>query len=301
VILGSYTPDGADVMRWMLRTARGVRLFYDIDTPITLGALARGEPTYVAPEAIPELDAYLSFSGGPALRRIEQELGARRALPLYCSVDPELYSPVTAPSQRDLGYLGTYSADRQPALERLLFAPARALPDRRFVVAGSCFPAQRWPSNVERIEHIAPPAHAAFYCSQRFTLNVTRRDMVRSGYSPSVRLFEAAACGVPIISDHWPGIDFFFEPQREILLAEDSAKVVEYLQGLDERARLRLAELARMRILRQHSSLRRARELERYLLELRGTRQTRTRRALASEPTLTASTTPDAPAPATEP
>jgi spore maturation protein CgeB len=125
--------------------------------------------------------------------------------------------------------------------------------------------------------------------------------MVRSGYSPSVRLFEAAARGVPIISDHWPGIDFFFEPQREILLAEDSAKVVEYLQGLDERARLRLAELARMRILRQHSSLRRARELERYLLELRGTRQTRTRRALASEPTLTASTTPDAPAPATEP
>lgn len=166
VMVGSYVPDGADVLRWVLDTAHGIKLFYDIDTPVTLARLAAGEPTYVAPATIPELDAYLSFSGGAALTRLAQEHGARAALPLYCSVDPELYAPrLTAPT-RDLGYLGTYSADRQPAIEQLLLAPARRLQARRFIVAGACYPDQAWPPNVERVEHVAPGEHAAFYGSK---------------------------------------------------------------------------------------------------------------------------------------
>lgn len=275
VVVGSYVPDGAEVMRWMLRTARGVRLFYDIDTPITLSALARGEQTYVAREAIPELDAYLSFTGGPVLRRIEADLGARRALPLHCGVDARAYSPQRLPLSRDLGYLGTYSADRQPALERLLLEPARALPQRHFVIGGSSFPKQAWPRNVERIEHVPPAQHPGFYCSQRFTLNVTRTDMVQSGYSPSVRLFEAAACGVPIISDRWRGMESFFEPGKEILLADGRDRVLEVLCCYGEKDRVRLAQFARARVLKEHTSLHRARQLEGYLLQLAAARPVR--------------------------
>jgi spore maturation protein CgeB len=303
VVLGSYVPDGIDVMRWMLRTARGLRLFYDIDTPITLAALARGESTYLARDAIPELDIYLSFTGGPVLRQIEQELGARRALPLYCSVDARAYSPLRRTPVRDLGYLGTYSADRQPVLERLLLEPARALPHGRFVVAGSCFPEQPWPANVERIQHVPPQEHAAFYCSQRFTLNVTRSDMVRCGYSPSVRLFEAAACGVPIISDRWRGIEEFFQPGQEILLADEPAQVLDYLRHSSEADRQRLAQSARARVLKEHTSLHRARQLEQYLYELQAVRPARAWRALAANeaPAAVAAQATSGAGPATEP
>jgi spore maturation protein CgeB len=268
VIVGSYVPNGAEVIDWVLETARGLRLFYDIDTPVTLGQLRRGEPTYILPSQFSKFDAYLSFTGGPVLAELEQEFGAKLALPLYCSVLPELYSPRRMTPFRDLGYLGTYSADRQPTLERLLVEPASRFPEGQFVVAGSCYPERSWPSNVERLEHVAPSEHAAFYCSLRYALNVTRADMLKSGYSPSVRLFEAAACGTPIISDRWPGIERFFEPDREILLASNADEVLAHLREFSEPERRSMAQRARARVLREHSAASRARELSHYLDEL---------------------------------
>lgn len=268
VIVGSYVPDGADVVRWVLATARGTKLFYDIDTPVTLEKLRRGEPTYIAPDSIPLLDAYLSFTGGPVLEHIEQALGGKRALPLYCSVDAEIYAPREEQPYRDLGYLGTYSPDRQPTLDALLTSTARKLPDGRFVVAGSCYPPCEWPPNVERLEHVPPGDHPAFYGSLRFALNVTRADMIKTGYSPSVRLFEAAACGVPIITDVWNGIEEFFEPGQEILLARGSADVERFLVDLAEPERRRIGRAARQRVLREHTALHRARQLEGYLRQL---------------------------------
>jgi spore maturation protein CgeB len=268
VIVGSYVPDGVEVLRWVLDTARGLRVFYDIDTPVTLARLDSGEPTYLTRANIPELDAYLSFSGGEALRRLEREYGARVALPLYCSVDPKLYAPVAVTAKWDLGYLGTYCADRHPTLERLLLEPARRHADSRFIVAGACYPDQSWPANVARVEHVAPGEHAAFYSSQRFTLNVTRAHMIEIGHSPSVRLFEAAACNVPIIGDHWTGIEEFFEPGREILLAEAGDQVLDYLTHMKESERLAVARRARRRVLREHTAERRAQELEGYLRRL---------------------------------
>lgn len=268
VMVGSYVPEGAEVLRWVLDTARGLKLFYDIDTPVTLARLEAGEPTYLTRDAIPELDAYLSFSGGAALTRLEREYGARVAWPLFCSVDPELYKPSNEPPARDLGYLGTYCADRQGALERLLLEPARRLPERSFIIAGACYPAQEWPANVERIEHVPPGAHSSFYGSLRFTLNVTRAHMIDVGHSPSVRLFEAAACGVPIIGDTWPGIEEFFEPKREILIADEAAEVEEYLERLPESERKSIAQRARQRVLGEHTALDRAQELEGYLRRL---------------------------------
>ncbi len=269
VIVGSYVPDGAEVLSWVLDTARGLRLFYDIDTPVTLSKLAAGEATYIGPESIPKLDAYLSFTGGPTLLELQQRFGAPLALPLFCSVDQRVYVPRGQPKDRDLGYLGTYSADRQPALDRLLLEPARRLDSRRFVVAGPCYPEGcEWPSNVERLEHVAPGDHTGFYGSLRFALNVTRADMVRRGYSPSVRLFEAAACATPIISDRWPGIERFFEPGREILLCDSADEVQAILTGLDEEERLSIGRRSRERVLQQHSASHRALELDRYLREL---------------------------------
>jgi len=272
VIVGSYVPDGAEVVRWVLDSARGLCLFYDLDTPVTLGSFERGEATYIAPESIPRLDAYLSFSGGAALARIEGEQRAALALPLYCSVDTARYVPQRVEPSSDLGYLGTYSADRQPTLEQLLLEPARVWAQGKFVVAGSNYPDQHWPNNVSRLEHVAPGEHPSFYCSLRFALNVTRADMRRLGHSPSVRLFEAAACGTPIISDHWTGIEEFFEPGTELLLAEGPEEVLRHLRTLPEEKRRAIAARARSRALREHSALRRAALLEHYLHELRADR-----------------------------
>ncbi len=269
VIVGSYVPEGAKVGEWVTRVARGVTAFYDIDTPVTLAKLARGEEEYLTPELIREYQLYLSFTGGPTLERLKQEFGSPLARPLYCSVDPELYYPEPAPTRWDLGYMGTYSEDRQPALNRLLIEPARAWPEERFVVAGPQYPkAVRWPRNVRRVQHLPPKRHRGFYNAQRFTLNLTRADMVAAGYSPSVRLFEAAACGTPIISDYWDGIETLFQPGQEILIARSPREVQQYLRDIPEPDRLALGRRARRRVLAEHTAAHRAAELEEYALEL---------------------------------
>jgi spore maturation protein CgeB len=191
------------------------------------------------------------------------------ARPLYCSVDPELYYPESVAVRWDLGYMGTYSDDRQPALSRLLIETARAWREGRFVVAGPQYPPHlRWPRNVRRIDHLPPRRHRGFYNAQRFTLNLTRADMVAAGYSPSVRLFEAAACGTPIISDYWNGIETLFRPGREILIARSSAEVLEQLRETPEAERRLLGEQGRRRVLAEHTAAHRAAELEEYALEL---------------------------------
>ena len=263
VIIGSYVEDGTDVVRRIRPWAR-LLAFYDIDTPVTLAMLARGEHAYISPATIPLYDLYFSFTGGPTLRLLEQHHGARAAHALFCAVDPTLYTPAPAltPPRWDLGYLGTYSADRQPALERLLLEPARRAPGRRFVVAGPQYPADiAWPPNVERLEHLPPSEHAGFYNSLAWTLNVTRADMIAAGHSPSVRLFEAAACATPIISDDWPGLGEFLTIGQEIVTAETPGQVLEVLDWPAARRRA-LGEAARVRILAAHTAMHRAVTLE---------------------------------------
>jgi spore maturation protein CgeB len=269
VVLGSYVPDGVAVASWIFETAHGKTAFYDIDTPVTLAALARGGAAYLAPEAVLHFDLYLSFTGGPTLSVLESRWGAKRARALYCSVDPASYFPEPRAARWDLGYLGTYSADRQPALERLLLEPARRAPGRRFIVAGPQYPRDvAWPSNVERTQHLSPADHRAFYNAQRFTLNVTRADMAAAGWSPSVRLFEAAACGTPIVSDPWPGLASIFRPGEEIVVAERTADVERALGDLGEEARRAIGRRARERVLAEHTAAHRAEALERLLEEL---------------------------------
>jgi spore maturation protein CgeB len=266
VIVGSYVPDGVAVGEWVVQTARGVPAFYDIDTPVTLAKLARGDFEYLSPDLARDYRLYLSFTGGPTLRRIEAQLGSPCARAFHCLVDPDAYPVLDRERRWDIGYLGTYSDDRQPALERLLLEPARRKPSLRCVVAGPQYPATiDWPPNVERIEHLPPAEHPAFYAAQRFTLNITRADMIAAGWSPSVRLFEAAACATPVISDAWEGLETFFVPGHEIVVAQDGDDVLGALAGTDECRRRAMGRRARARVLSEHTARHRAVELENHV------------------------------------
>lgn len=261
VIVGSYVPEGIEAGEWVTATAKGTTAFYDIDTPVTLRAIERRSCEYLEERLMRRFDVYFSFTGGPVLDQL-RALGAREPVPLYCSVDPELHMPVAVQGRWKLGYIGTYAADRQPALQTLLFEVARALPDSRFAVAGPQYPdGTAWPDNLQYFPHLGPDEHSGFYCAQEFTLNLTRGDMRALGYSPSVRLFEAAACGVPIISDTWPGLETVFTPGREILLAESASDMLKHLTMSASR-RAGIAAAARGRVLQSHTADHRAAEME---------------------------------------
>ena len=263
-IVTSYCPDAIAATRLLEACAGVVRCFYDLDTPVTLSRLGGGETVdYLGPDGLASFDLVLSYTGGPALAALRDRLGARRVAPLYGWVDPALYRPTPARADVSglLTYLGTYAADRQPALERLLVQPARALASERFIIGGAQYPQDfPWSDNIWFVRHVPPPDHAAFYASGRLTLNVTRAAMARMGWCPSGRLFEAAACGVPILSDDWPGLDTFFAPGEEILLASTTEQATAALATPPDMLAA-IAARARARVLEQHTAARRVAQL----------------------------------------
>ena len=280
VVIGSYVPEGEAVIDAVSSMRPGQFCFYDIDTPVTLVRLEEGACEYLARRQIGLFDLYFSFSGGPTLERLEEKFGARQAAPLYCSVDMAAYAPTGELPTWEIGYLGTYSPDRQPILEKLLFEVARRLPNRRFVVAGAQYPDDlAWPDNVERIAHLPPAAHASFYSRQRYTLNVTRRDMVSAGWSPSVRLFEAAACATPIISDCWQGLEHFFRPGESIHVADSTSDVLEIMTDSSERDRKAISSAAKRIVARSHTGTARARDFLASLASSNFTQRTPSRAA----------------------
>lgn len=270
VVVGSYVPEGVAVGEWVTQQAEGISAFYDIDTPVTLSKLKNNDYEYLQPDLIPKYDMYLSFTGGPTLTKLERVYGAPVAKPLYCSVDTDFYFPEPENIRWDLGYLGTYSDDRQPTVKKLLIDVATAWEAGKFVVAGPQYPQQIvWPENVARMEHLPPAEHSKFYNKQKYTLNVTREAMIEAGYAPSVRLFEAAACGTPIISDYWEGLETIFKLDEEILVASSTKEVLHFLQDISEEERKKIGRGARERILKEHSSIQRARQLVQYVYTLK--------------------------------
>jgi spore maturation protein CgeB len=255
----------------VLDAARGARLFYDLDTPVTLSRVKAGEATsYIGPHGFSGFDLVLSYTGGAALDLLQAALGARRVAPLYGHVDPEIHRPAAPLNhyRSDLSYLGTYAADRQAALETLFVEPARRRPGRRFLIGGAQYPQDfPWASNINFVRHLPPPEHPAFFSSSRLTLNVTRQAMAEMGWCPSGRLFEASACGVPILTDSWEGLDAFFEPDREIVVARTTEEAVAALD-LDDAELRRIAEASRERTLEEHTSDRRAAQFEALLAEI---------------------------------
>lgn len=261
----SYCPDGIAASDLVLSSNVRLRTFYDLDTPVTLNHLRAGRSVnYIGPRGFQDFDLVLSYTGGAALNQLKSELGARRVAPLYGSVDPEVHRPI-APAKMfrcDLSYLGTYAEDRQATLETLLIEPARQLPEQKFLIGGAQYPEEfPWTKNIFFASHVAPPDHPAFYSSSRLTLNVTRRAMAEMGFCPSGRLFEAAACGVPILSDSWEGLDEFFTPGKEILVANTTEEAIEIL-NLSEMDLNQISRAARERTLTEHTADRRAQDLE---------------------------------------
>jgi spore maturation protein CgeB len=270
VVVGSHVPEGIAVADLVLKEARGCTAFYDFNTPVTLAKLQGAGAEYIERRQVGAFNLYLSFTGGPTLERLERKFRAQRARPLYCSVDEELYGqdPLTV-RDVDLGYLGTYRVDCQPALEELLLSPARSWPAGRFMIAGAQYPASfEVPANVQRNAHLSPAEHRGFYNGLRFALNVTPPDMIEAGYSPSVRLFEAGACATPIITDEWRGLSSIFSPGHEVLIARSARDIVTYLHEVSDQERTAIGENARRRVLTSHTSAKRALELERYVAEV---------------------------------
>lgn len=263
-IITSYCPDAIAATELVLASSAGIRVFYDLDTPITLERHRIGKSVpYLPPKGLADFDLVLSYTGGVALHQLKQRLGAKRVAPLYGSVDPQVHYPVP-PVDRyraDLSYLGTYAEDRQRALLQLLLEPARRLPQRRFLIGGAQYPAAfPWSENIFFVRHLPPSEHSAFYCSSRLTLNVTRIPMAEMGYCPSGRLFEAAACGAAVLSDSWDGLSDFFEPGSEILVASNTNDVLAALEISDQQL-ARMAGAARDRVLADHTAERRALQL----------------------------------------
>lgn len=263
-IVTSYCPDGIAATDAVLDSAAPLSVFYDLDTPVTLDRVRSGAPVpYIGPGGLAGFDLVLSYTGGAALDQLRDLLGARRVAPLYGSVDPEVHRPVP-PDPRfraDLSYLGTYAADRQRTLERLFMEPARRLPGRRFLMGGAQYPDTfPWSDNVWFARHVPPEEHSAFYCSSRLTLNITRAPMAEMGWCPSGRLFESAACAIPVLSDTWEGLADFFVPGEEILLASTAADVVAAME-LDDAELRQIGRRARERVLADHTAAHRATEL----------------------------------------
>lgn len=267
-IITSYCPDGIAATEAVLASRTRLKVFYDLDTPVTLANLEAGRAVeYIGPRGLADFDLVLSYTGGAALSELRTRLGARRVAALYGSVDPSVHHPVPPEPEyaADLSYLGTYSNDRQQALEMLFVEPARRLPGHRFALGGSQYPDSfPWTDNIFLYPHVPPGKHGAFYCSSKLTLSVTRRPMADMGYCPSGRLFEASACGVPIVSDDWEGLDQFFEPGIEIIIARTTGHVMDSL-AMSDKERARIAQAARERTLAKHTAERRALELENML------------------------------------
>jgi spore maturation protein CgeB len=261
----SYCPHGPAACDLVLSSPAARKVFYDLDTPVTLGELRRGEPVfYLPPQGLADFDLVLSYTGGQALDELRERLGAQQVAALYGWVDPEVHRPVPPAEhyRADLSWLGTYAADRQGALDRLLVEPARRLPGRRFVIGGAQYPQTfPWTPNIFFVRHLPPQEHPAFFSSSRLTLNVTRQAMAAMGFCPSGRLFEAAACGIPILSDWWEGLDTFFEPGAEILVGHTSEDAISAIE-LSDAELARIARAARERTLEEYTADRRAAELE---------------------------------------
>jgi spore maturation protein CgeB len=263
-IVTSYCPDALAAIE-LLRAAPGVSCFYDMDTPVTLERLERGEPVeYLPPDGLRAFDVVLSFTGGKSLDALRDQLGARAVAPLYGTIDADEYVPGSKRPEfaATLSHLGTYSPDREAQLSRLLLDVARRRPDLRFLIAGPLYPAQfSWLSNLFYMEHVSPNRHRDFYASSEFTLNITRGAMAKVGFCPQGRLFEAAACEAVVISDRWEGLDHFFDIGDEIKCASSTEEVLAALE-MDESDRRRIGRAARARVLAQHTAAHRAQEIE---------------------------------------
>ena len=243
-----------------------VRLFWDVDAPATLAAMSAA-PDHPVRRALGTLDLVLTYGGGAPVTDAYRHFGASAAHTIYNGLDPATHFPVPADAAygADLTLLANRLPDREARIGEFFLNPARRLPEHTFLLGGNGWANASLPANVRRLGHVPVDAHNALNCSARAVLNVARDSMASVGYSPATRVFEAAGAGACLITDAWEGIEHFFAPGREILVARDGADVVEHLATLTLARARSIGSAARERALAEHSYAQRAAAVDRIL------------------------------------
>jgi spore maturation protein CgeB len=249
------------------RTPNSRVVFWDVDAPVTLDRV-QNNPNDAFLPLIPQYDLILTYGGGQPVISAYEALGAARCVPIYNGFDPETHHPALAnPTfSADLAFLGNRLPDREARVEEFFLNPAAALPDRQFLLGGSGWGDKAMPANVHYLGHVYTLDHNAFNCTPKAVLNISRESMARYGFSPATRVFEAAAAGACLITDYWEGIEEFFEPEREILVAQSGADVVRFVNDLTEDEAGEIGAAARRRALAEHTYAHRVEPLEMLLL-----------------------------------
>ncbi|MEL7162238.1 MAG: glycosyltransferase [Bacteroidota bacterium] len=270
VMLGSGVEDAEDIAIWIAEEARGIKVYYDSNLHRTLRSLqqAKKEGDCLSCRTIVHFNLFLSTTGGPTLQHLAEDNDLAFARPLYESVDPYSFYRTDTEKTYDLGFIGNYKADRMDYLRNLLLEPAGYAPNRQFALAGSGYDQTDWPGNLTYLEYLPETNLVDFYNRQRCTLVVPRADRRTMGYTPTRRLLAAAACGVPVLTDSWDGLDYFLEPNREVFCVSDRDAVLKILYHTEESQRIKLGTEARKRILAQHTIAHRAEQFLGYLAEV---------------------------------
>jgi spore maturation protein CgeB len=246
-----------------LRREGALAAFWDVDAPATLERMEM-DPADPFHALVPQYDIVFTYGGGPPVVAAYEAFGARLCVPVYNGLDPSTHHPVP-PEPRfgcDLGLVANRLPDRERRIEEFFLAAAAELHDRRFLLAGAGWDDKPMPKNVGYIGHLYTADHNAFNASCLAVLNVSRDSMASNGYSPATRVFEAAGAGACLITDAWEGIDLFFEPGSEILVADNGPAVAEHLARLNPAEARRIGDAARSRALAEHTYTQRVRLVE---------------------------------------
>lgn len=249
-----------------LKTDERLVVFWDVDAPATLDRV-HNNPTDQFITLIPAYDMVLTYGGGKPVVKAYEALGAKKCVPIYNALDTATHFPVE-PDEKfacDLAFLGNRLPDRETRVEEFFLKPAAALPDKKFIIGGSGWADKLMSENVTYIGHVYTKGHNAFNCTPKAVLNISRESMARYGFSPATRVFEAAGAAACIITDYWEGIGFFFEPDKEILVAKDGAEVAAILAALTDEKAKAIGEAAYRKVLSEHTYSHRAEQLEQLL------------------------------------
>lgn len=237
-------------------------IFWDVDAPATLRSM-KDDPENTLRDLIPDFDMVLTYGGGQPVISAYEAFGAQKCVPVYNALDPDTHHPVPAKAEFrcDLGFLGNRLPDREKRVENFFLKPAKALPDNNFLLGGSGWDDKARTANINYIGHVYTKDHNAFNTSSKAVLNISRDSMADMGFSPATRVFEAAGAGACLITDYWEGIEFFLEPGKEVLVAEDGNEVIDILNNLTEEKALAIGEAALKRMLADHTYDERAENL----------------------------------------
>ncbi|QRR00297.1 CgeB family protein [Dyadobacter sandarakinus] len=243
-------------------------IFWDVDAPATLDRVQHTEGDYFR-ELIPQYNLVLTYGGGDPVINAYTALGARKCVPIYNALDPETHHPVEKEERfhADLVFLGNRLPDREKRVEQFFLEVAAQMPEQSFILGGNGWHDKPMSANIHYLGHVFTKDHNALNCSPKAVLNISRDSMAKYGFSPATRVFEAAGAGACIITDYWEGIDFFFEPGREILVARSGEEVGELLASLTEEQARAIGQAALQKVLDQHTYAHRVVELERVLSE----------------------------------